>query len=248
MFFDWLVLNKLTLNYGKTKYMIFQKKGISHRLLKKINLNINKNNIKQVEIFEYLGVYLDNKLSWQNHVQNLQTKLAKFTGLVYKIRNFVPRKIIMMIYNALVGSYLRNAIRAWGSCSPYLKNTLQAAQNKAIRALMFLPYTSNVQACFSDLKILNVDHVFEHETAKLIHSVVFKYNPPRFSDFFEYSTHTYSTRLRQSSGFSIIKPKTEMGKKSLKFFGAKLWIKIPSFLKELSEPKKFNYEFKKSLF
>ena len=173
VFFDWLVLNKLTLNYGKTKYMIFQKKGISHRLLKKINLNINKNNIKQVEIFEYLGVYVDNKLSWQNHVQNLQTKLAKFTGLVYKIRNFVPRKIIMMIYNALVGSYLRYAIRAWGSCSPHLKNTLQAAQNKAIRALMFLPYTSNVQACFSDLKILNVDHVFEHETAKLLHSVIY---------------------------------------------------------------------------
>ena len=70
-------------NYGKTKYMIFQRKGISQRLLKKINLNINKNNIKQVEIFEYLGVYLDNKLSWQNHVQNLQIKLANFTGLVY---------------------------------------------------------------------------------------------------------------------------------------------------------------------
>ena len=113
---------------------------------------------------------------------------------------------------------------------------------------MFLSYTSDVQALFSDLKILNVKNVFEHETAKLIHSVVFKYNPPGFSDFFEYSTHTYSTRLRQSSAFSIIKPKTEMGKKSLKFFGAKLWIRIPSFLKEVSEPKKFNYEFKKSLF
>ena len=245
VFFDWLVLNKLTLNYGKTKYMIFQKKGISHRLLKKINLNINKNNIKQVEIFEYLGVYVDNKLSWQNHVQNLQTKLAKFTGLVYKIRNFVPRKIIMMIYNALVGSYLRYAIRAWGSCSPHLKNTLQAAQNKAIRALMFLPYTSNVQACFSDLKILNVDHVFEHETAKLIHSVIYNYNPPAFSDFFMLSTHRYSTRLRENSCFSIMKPKTESGKRSLKFFGVKLWIRLPLSLKEISEPGKFNIEFKK---
>ena len=67
VFFDWLVSNKLTLNYKKTKYMIFQKKGISEQLLKKVNLNINKNNIKQISIFKYLGFYLDNKLSWQDH-------------------------------------------------------------------------------------------------------------------------------------------------------------------------------------
>ena len=45
VFYDWLILNKLTLNYKKTKYMIFQKKGIPKKLLKKVNLNINKNNI-----------------------------------------------------------------------------------------------------------------------------------------------------------------------------------------------------------
>ena len=178
-------------------------------------------------------------------MQNLQIELAKFTGLVYKIRNIVPRKIILMIYNALVGSHLRYAIRAWGSCSPHLMNTLQAAQNKAIHALLFLPYTSNVQGCFSDLKILNVEHIFEHETAKLIHSVLFNYNPPAFSDFFALSTHRYTTRLRENSCFSIMKPKTELGKRSLKFFGIKLWITLPLSLKEISEPGKFNYEFKK---
>ena len=249
IFFDWLVLNKLTLNFKKTKYMIFQKKGIPQRLLKKkINLNISKNNIKQVEVFKYLGVYLDNKLSWQEHIQNLQTKLAKFTGLVYRIRNFVPRKIVMMIYNALVASYLRYGIGAWGSCSPHLRNTLQVAQNKTIRALLFLPYTSNVETCFSDLKILNVGHIFEHETAKLIHSVFYNYNPLAFSNFLELSSHRYNTRLRENSCFSIMKPKTEMGKRSLKFLGVKIWITLPIFLKEISELVKFNQEFKKLQF
>ena len=134
--------------------MIFQKKGISKRLLKKVNLNINKNNIKQVETFKYLGIILDNKLSWQEHIQSLQTKLAKFSGVVYKTRHFIPTKILMMLYNALVGSYLRYGIRAWGTCSPHLRNALQASQNKVVRALLFLPYRSNVQACFADLKSL----------------------------------------------------------------------------------------------
>ena len=128
LFFEWLVSNKLTLNYKKTKYMIFHKKGVSKRLLKKVNLNINKNNIKQVTTFKYLGVYLDNKLSWHEHIQNLQTKLAKFTGVVYKIRNFVPRKILVMLYNSLVGSYLRYGIRAWGSSSPNFRNTSSSSK------------------------------------------------------------------------------------------------------------------------
>ena len=80
---------------------------------------------------------------------------------------------------------------------------------------------------------------------KLIHSVIYNYNPPAFSDFFMLSTHRYSTRLRENSCFSIMKPKTESGKRSLKFFGVKLWIRLPLSLKEISEPGKFNIEFKK---
>ena len=248
VFYDWLVSNKLTLNYKKTKYMIFQKKGISEQLLKKVNLNINKNNIKQISIFKYLGVYLDNKLSWQDHIQTLQTKIARFTGLVYKIRNFVPRKVIMMLYNGLVGSYLRYGIRAWGSSSSYLQNSLQSAQNKVLRALLFLPYTSNVSSKYSELKILNVQSIYEHEVAKLLHSVRHNYCPSAFCNFFEMSTHRYATRLRQNSSFSLMKPKTEFGKKSLKFSGVKIWFKLPLNLKEEPESKRFNVEFKKHYF
>ena len=248
VFFDWLISNKLTLNYKKTKYMIFQKKGLSKQVLKKVNLNINKNNIKQVSIFKYLGVYLDNKLSWQDHIQSLQTKIAKFTGLVYKIRNFAPRKVLMMLYDALVGSYLRYGIRAWGSSSPHLKSTLQTAQNKAVRALLFLPHMSNVSSRFTELRILNVENLYEHEVAKLLHSVHHNYCPSAFSNFFEISSHTHSTRLRQNSSFSLIKPKSEFGKKSLKFAGVKIWFKLPSNLKEVSEPSKFNLAFKKHYF
>ena len=153
-----------------------------------------------------------------------------------------------MLYNALVGSYLRYGIRAWGSSSPHLKSSLQAAQNKAVRALLFLPHMSNVSSRFTELRILNVENLYEHEVAKLLHSVHYNYCPSAFSNFFEVSSHTHSTRLRQNSFFSLIKPKSEFGKKSLKFAGVKIWFKLPSNLKEVSEPSKFNLAFKKHYF
>ena len=63
--------------------MIFLKKGIA-KPKTKITLNINKNNIQQVTVFKYLGVYLDHKLNWVEHIQCLQRKLSQFTGVFIK--------------------------------------------------------------------------------------------------------------------------------------------------------------------
>ena len=89
--------------------------------------------------------------------------------------------------------------------------------------------------------------MYNHETLKLIHSVNYNYNPPAFSNFFKLTTHCYSTRLQQNSKYSLSKPNTEFGKKSLKFSGVKLWLAIPSTLKQLPQQKVFNYEYKKSI-
>lgn len=153
----------------------------------------------------------------------------------------------MMLYNALVGSCLRYGIRAWGSSTSHLLNMLQASQNKVLRALLFLPYTSNVQSGFSELKILNVQGIYEHEVSKLFHSVVNKYCPTAFENFFDRSTHEHNTRLRLNSCFSLMKAKTELGKKSLRFSGVKIWAKVPISVKEFSDSKRFNKFLKKSL-
>ena len=85
-FYSWLVDNKLTLNYKKTKFMIVTNKNYSQRFRKKFRLNINKNNIKQVTEFKYLGVIVDNKLSWRKHIEFLVTKVSQASGVIFKTR------------------------------------------------------------------------------------------------------------------------------------------------------------------
>ena len=45
-----------------------------------------------------------------------------------------------------------------------------------------------------------------------------------------------------------MKAKTELGKKSLKFSGVKMWAKLPLSVKNIPESKKFNKEIKKALY
>ena len=247
-FFDWLVSNKLTLNYKKTKYMIISRKGTPKKSLKKVNLNINKNNIKQIDTMKYLGVLLDNMLKWDKHLQNLLTKLSIANGIFYKIRNLVPSKILLLLYNALVDSYLRYSIMSWGSCSSTLLDTLQTAQNKILRTIFFKSLDIDVPSLYSQQKIFNVENIYKHEVNKLIHSVYYQYCPDEFSNYFERIPHNYSTRINENSYLTTTRPKYELGKKSLKFSGVKQWNKLPSSLKGIAEPKAFNKEFRKFIF
>ena len=124
---------------------------------------------------KYLGVLLDSALKWDKHLQSLLTKLAKANGIFYKIRNLVPRKIILLLYNALVGSYLRYAITSWGSCSSTLLSALQAAQNKIIKTIFFKPYDYNISSDYLLLKIFDV----ENNVNIILPEIKFSWDPNR---------------------------------------------------------------------
>ena len=80
-----------------------------------------------------------------------------------------------------------------------------------------------------------------------IHSIVFGYNPPAFDSFITLSSHNYSTRHAQNAHFALVRPRTEVGKKSVKYAGVKCWENIPLQLKEYRIPKSFKSGLKQYL-
>ena len=124
------------------------------------------------------------------------------------MRNYTPRNVLMMFYNGLIGSYLHYGIRAWGSCSQNLLDSLQDAQDKIIRALLFLPYSANTQPGYSQLKVLNVKSIFKHEVVKLIHSVYYNYNPLAFPIFLK--SPPMATPLVVETHLFILLPNPEL--------------------------------------
>ena len=78
----WLSANKLSLNIGKTKYVIY------HSINKQIiypNLKISNIEIERVQQFNYLGLLLDNHLQWKLHIDHISSKISKVTGIMYKL-------------------------------------------------------------------------------------------------------------------------------------------------------------------
>ena len=76
----WMSMNKLTLNYSKCKYMVISKKGIDASLFA---LKMNNLSVERADRIQYLGILLDDKLSWKYHIQKIHKKLSKICGLIF---------------------------------------------------------------------------------------------------------------------------------------------------------------------
>ena len=68
---EWLSANRLSLNVGKSKLLYFTNND--RGILKDIDIKINNQILAEVSDAKYLGVYIDNKLQWNTHI-NYKTK------------------------------------------------------------------------------------------------------------------------------------------------------------------------------
>ena len=80
----WLNVNKISINISKSQYMIFQ--SSKKKSITKENLFINGNMIRKVESTKFLGVIIDSKLSWSEHIHHIKNKISKSIGIIHKVR------------------------------------------------------------------------------------------------------------------------------------------------------------------
>ena len=96
---QWLAANKISLNFSKTEYILFRHK------LKPINyqlkIKIDGKKLYPSTFIKYLGVFLDEHLSWNNHVKSISLKLRRANGALSKLRHYVSSNVLNTVYYAI---------------------------------------------------------------------------------------------------------------------------------------------------
>ena len=128
----WLRTNKLSLNYNKTNFMLLTSRKHNPASFKII---MNNHNISPEDNLKYLGVLLDNKLSWKPHVQKVKTQLSRACGILSKLKYYTTLPELKVVYNSLIHPYLNYTILNWGCASNATIQPLIKLQNKAIKII-----------------------------------------------------------------------------------------------------------------
>ena len=124
----WCLANKLSINYSKSKFMIFKPR--QKNLDFDVRFEINNCPIERVKETIFLGVVLDEHLNWKAHISNVSRKIAKSIGIIFKSRFCLSLSSLRTLYYSLVYPYLMYCVSVWASTYPTNLNRIIILQKK----------------------------------------------------------------------------------------------------------------------
>ena len=248
---DWLLANGLSVHYtDKTKYMLVQgpRLDITRVGVKEnFKLFMGDHEIEKTDKYKYLGIIFDHKLNWKLQINKLVSKLSSVCGIISKVRHYLDRKSLMLIYNSLFDSRLRYGLLGWGTASGHDIHKLKVLQNRVVRFITFSPFRTKVAALYSELKILPLKEMMRHQRAIFMHCLHYKSLPFMLSCYCQQSEQSQNTRGQANMNYIIPVVKTVRGQTSIKYTGPKAWGEVPKALKDVAFRKPFSKGLKKHI-
>ena len=127
----WLGANKLCINVKKTHYMVFHRSKIKKNTDDVIMCN---NKLTCTTSTKFLGLIIDNKLNWSEHIMYIKNKISKSVGILFKTRNYVDKTTLRNLYFTFIYPYLIYCVEIWGNArdihlNPLIKTQKKVAQN-----------------------------------------------------------------------------------------------------------------------
>ena len=245
--YDWLIANKLSLNIKKSNFVIFRprQKKVNHQInLRMFDHHTNSYiSLERKEFIKYLGVLIDETLSWGHHIAHIASKISKSIGVISRLRHFVPLSTLKHIYRSLIQPYLLYGIVAWGQAAKIYRDKILILQKRALRLMYFGDYRSHAIPFFVSSRFLPLDMLYFKSVAILMHDITNNLSPPNISNLFTYQAniHSYETRSSSRGDYFVKSSRLDIQKKAFSRNGVRIWNSLSCEMRRLS---KYNFKSK----
>jgi hypothetical protein len=230
---SWFLANKLSLSLDKCVYTFFGHNKKNNQIISNYDLFIDGIKITKVAVAKYLGIFIDENLTWQEHIQYILNKLIKFCSLFYKLRAIIPNTTLKNLYFALVHPHLVYGVEIYANTYQKHLDPLIKLNNKILRILQNRKLNYPVQNLYTNYKTLPVPKLHSYFIIILMHKVRFnlKTLPIPFQNYFVINCQIHDHDTRQHNLVHVDRKRTNIGQRSIKFKGGQLWNSIPPSIK-----------------
>lgn len=170
---NWMYDNYLSFNADKTNYMLFRTSSQSPSFTIP-PIHVNQSTISETSSTRYLGLTIDNNLSWSMHIQALRSQLSPYLFVLRNAKYVLSRRIKLSLYYSYIHSHLSYLVSIWGYAKASHLRQLQIIQNKAIRSLFWQEYRrgdNNTQGLLRKYRIPNIEQLTLIDSLLLIFKV-----------------------------------------------------------------------------
>jgi hypothetical protein len=237
---DWFCANKLSLNTGKTNYVLFSRKSVTTCL----KITIGSKQIDRMKYVKFLGIWVDEKLEWSVHVENCKAKLSSSLYALNSSKNYLSSNQLLMLYNAIVYPYLSYGVLLWGSIFKSLCNKIITMQKKAVRIIAHASYYAHTHSIFQQFKILKFDDIYNLHLGKYMYQHLNMTLPVPLLNKYTLNRDIHAHNTRQSNKLHKLSRRTTLVANSFINRGLDYWNALPIDVRLCHTQKFFNKRLK----
>ena len=234
---DWYDMNKLCINKKKASVMIIRSKFQLRSLnLDDFAFSVNADKLQLVEQAKYLGLWVRNDLSWDDHILELCRKMYYYVDMFRRLRKILPSQLLLNIYKSYVQSKIDYGLSIWGCTTEANLDRIQRIQNWLARIMCnnFDYINFRVIEMVRTLRLQTIrerrDYFLCILMFKCIHGLAPHYLCNDVTMYVD--INGYDTRSAENMDLYLPRCSREIYKRSFLYKRSSLWNQLPSCLKE----------------
>ena len=195
---DWYKANQLSLNIDKIVLIKFWPNND-----KEFRIKIGQIDVINQSHTKFLGVIIDDQLSWREHCNTLYNKLLVNKCLLQNAQNLLPMSSLLGVYYAHVYSHIMYGLSVWGTMiSKTQQKRLYKVQNACVRIIANMPKNFGVDALYKSFNVIRFPDLIKQEQYKLGYKISCKILPEPIIALFDKKggkkCHRYPTRNKNT--------------------------------------------------
>ena len=123
-------------------------------------------------MIKYLGLYVDETLSWDKHIATLKSKLLAPIGILKRLSYTVPKYLLRSVYFSLIHCHIQYLTILWYPTNKKLVEPLQVLQNRAIKNVYSLPLRYSTEYLYVNFNITPLANIYKYQISLYIHQVI----------------------------------------------------------------------------
>ena len=229
---NWTLANRLTINIDKTEVILFSNKSFD----KEANvLTLNGGDLQYSDCCKFLGIKIDDSLTFSKHIDCISGKLSRGAGILHKIKDTLPIDARICYYYGFLYPYISYCAPIWASTYDIHLKPLITQQKRAIRIIADEAPNSHTPPLFKKLGLLTVVDIFKFQLLAHMHKINYRFR----------NAHNVNTRYccNLRSKFHRL-TKTQH---AVSYLGPNEWNMLPRDLQDITNCRTFRKKLKAHL-
>ena len=231
----WMAKNGLKLNTSKTKCMLLHSSRRKLTPDTDLKLHIDGLTVEQVRIFKYLGVVINETLTWSDHIDMICSKVTRSLNLLRRLSWFLPRSLLLLYLKSYILPSFDYCDVVWSSCSQEESRRLETLFNFGCKVVLRRRRDYSSTAARKELDLTTLASRRQLHMAQCMFRCLSLQSPTYLSGLFTPPSSHYKTRSSSTSQLNLPLVRTSFSKKSFSFAGTSLWRSLPPYIRTTTD-------------